>query len=226
MLSLIGAILGGFFFSLRVAPGGFPKPLSPEEEQACFDAMARGDTAARDRLITHNLRLVSHVIKKYYAGQDSQDDLISIGTLGLIKAVNTFKPEKCTRFSTYAARCVENEIFMYFRSTRKHACEISLDSPVDSERNGSTMDLSEVISGDDEEMLDRVDAKIRSDRVRRLIARELDPRERSIIVERYGLSGHDPMTQAQIAAHHGLSRSYVSRLEKRALEKLRSAMTR
>ncbi len=222
LLSLIGSTL---FLSLRVSSGGgFPPPLTEEEEKLCLEGVARGDIEARNRLVEHNLRLVSHIIKKYYAASDSHDDLISIGTLGLIKAVNTFRPEKATRFSTYAARCVENEIFMHFRSARRRACEISLDQPLDAENEGGQTDLSEIIGEDDEEMLARLDAKLESTRLHKLVDTLLDARERRIICARYGLGGRPPETQRQIAERCGLSRSYVSRIEKRALEKLREGL--
>ncbi|MBR3692663.1 MAG: sigma-70 family RNA polymerase sigma factor, partial [Clostridia bacterium] len=150
--------------------------------------------------------------------------LISIGTLGLIKAVNTFRPEKCTRFSTYAARCVENEIFMHFRASRKHAGEISLDHPGDGEGDSGQPDLTEIIGTDDGEMLEQLDAKLAGARLRALVKSELDARETHIITARYGLDGRPPRTQREIAAATGLSRSYISRIEKRALEKLRKGM--
>ena len=223
MLTLIGAVLSTLFLSLRVTSSGFPKPLSPEEEEACLRAVAEGDLAARNKLVEHNLRLVSHIIKKYYFSEDSHDDLVSIGTLGLIKATDTFRPEKSTRFATYAARCVENEIFMYFRSLKKHACEVSLDTPLETDGDGSELDLADAIGQDGEEMIDRVEEKMSFLRLHRLVQTVLDPRERHVIVERYGLGGRKPCTQREIARRTGLSRSYISRIEKKALQKLEQA---
>ena len=222
---LFQSMLNFVYLFLRVSGSqNFPPPLSPEEEHEYFKKARAGDALARDKLIEHNLRLVSHIIKKYYAASDSHDDLISIGTLGLIKAVNTFRPEKCTRFSTYAARCVENEIFMHFRASRKHAGEISLDHPGDGDGDSGQPDLTEIIGTDDGEMLEQLDAKLAGARLRALVKSELDGRETHIITARYGLDGRPPRTQREIAAATGLSRSYISRIEKRALEKLRKGM--
>lgn len=221
MLSLAAlAFADLFFLMLRVSPvsGSFPKPLSAREEREALEAMARGDSAARERLIAHNLRLVAHVVKKYYASREDQDDLISIGTIGLIKAVSTFKPDKNTRLATYACRCIENEILMYFRAQRKLGQEVSLSEPIDSDGEGSSISLMDVISYVDP-MLEEIDLSDRRALLHRYLS-ELDPRERQVLALRYGLGGGEPLTQRETAALCDISRSYVSRIEKKALQTL------
>lgn len=211
--------------SLHLAgnPGSFPKPLSAEEERDCLDRLAKGDMDARNTLVEHNLRLVAHIVKKYYAQESEQDDLISIGTIGLIKGISSFKPEKNTRLATYAARCIENEILMYFRSRRKTQNEVSLSDTLDTDDDGNSLNLMDVVGVDDTMYADLQD---RDDciRVRELVGEVLTPREREIITLRYGLTGQMPRTQRELAAKLGISRSYVSRIEKRALEKLEEAL--
>lgn len=223
MLSSLFALLGseGLFWMLRVSPvtGSFPQPLSAAREREALLAMQEGDAAARDLLIEHNLRLVAHVVKKYYASREDQDDLVSIGTIGLIKAVSTFKPDKNTRLATYACRCIENEILMYFRSLRKQSQEVSLYDPIDNDSDGNAISLLDVISCEDA-MLEQVDLSDRQHLLYRYLAQALDARERRILLLRYGLMGQPPMTQRQVAQHCGISRSYVSRIEKKALQKL------
>ena len=213
------------FFSLHLAgnPGSFPQPLSEQEEQACLARWAEGDLAARNRLVEHNLRLVAHIIKKYYTTADNQDDLISIGTIGLIKAVNTFRPDKKIRLATYASRCIENEILMYFRSQRKLQGEVSLSDTIETDGSGDALYLLDVV-GTDDTMLSDLQDKENCLRLRRAVAECLTAREADIIRRRYGLDGHVPHTQKQVAALYGISRSYVSRIEKRALEKLEQAI--
>ena len=211
--------------SLHLAgnPGPFPKPLSAEEERDCLERLAKGDMDARNTLVEHNLRLVAHIVKKYYAQESEQDDLISIGTIGLIKGISSFKPEKNTRLATYAARCIENEILMYFRSRRKTQNEVSLSDTLDTDDDGNSLNLMDVVGVDDTMYADLQD---RDDciRVRELVGEVLTPREREIITLRYGLTGQMPRTQRELAAKLGISRSYVSRIEKRALEKLEEAL--
>lgn len=223
MLSSLFALLGseGLFWMLRVSPvtGSFPQPLSAAREREALLAMQEGDAAARDLLIEHNLRLVAHVVKKYYASREDQDDLVSIGTIGLIKAVSTFKPDKNTRLATYACRCIENEILMYFRSLRKQSQEVSLYDPIDNDSDGNAISLLDVISCEDA-MLEQVDLSDRQHLLYRYLAQALDARERRILLLRYGLTGQPPMAQRQVAQHCGISRSYVSRIEKKALQKL------
>lgn len=211
--------------SLHLAgnPGSFPKPLSAEEERDCLERLAKGDMDARNTLVEHNLRLVAHIVKKYYAQESEQDDLISIGTIGLIKGISSFKPEKNTRLATYAARCIENEILMYFRSRKKTQNEVSLSDTLDTDDDGNSLNLMDVVGVDDTMYADLQD---RDDciRVRELVGEVLTPREREIITLRYGLTGQMPRTQRELAAKLGISRSYVSRIEKRALEKLEEAL--
>ena len=212
------------FFSLHLAgnPGSFPRPLSAQEEKDCLERWARGDLEARNRLVEHNLRLVAHIIKKYYTTADNQDDLISIGTIGLIKAVNTFRPDKNIRLATYASRCIENEILMFFRSQRKLQGEVSLSDTIETD-GGDPLYLLDVVGVDDTMLSDLQDKDNRL-RVRKAVAECLTDREADIIRRRYGLDGHTPHTQRQVAALYGISRSYVSRIEKRALEKLEQAI--
>ena len=217
--------LNGLFFSLRLAgnTGSFPKALSREEEQDCLERMAQGDTAARDKLIEHNLRLVAHIVKKYYTATGDQDDLISIGTIGLIKGVSTFRPDRNIRLATYASRCIENEVLMYFRSQRKFQGDVSLSDSLDNgDSEGDSLSLMDVVAVDDT-MLDDLDLREACSKVRKCVDTCLTDREAEIIRMRYGLDDRPPRTQREIAAQCGISRSYVSRIEKRALEKLRDA---
>ncbi len=198
----------------------FPPPLSKEEEFDLFTRKSNGDTTARDKLIEHNLRLVSHVIKKYYSSYECPDELLSIGSLGLIKAVDTFKCDFGTRFATYGARCVQNEILMFFRSKKKNAAEVSINDTIDVDKDGNPLTYLDIISID-ESIESDLDMKDHIERIRHLVDSLLLPREREIVVLRYGLKGYQPKTQREVAKYLGISRSYVSRLEKRALEKLK-----
>ena len=200
--------------------GSFPKPLSSKEEKEALERLRQGDSAARDLLVEHNLRLVVHIIKKYYSNYSDQDDLISTGTIGLIKAVNSFDSEKGTRFATYAARCVENEILMYFRNQKKTSQDISMSEPIDMDTEGNPLTLSDIIFTDDT-VTDDVDKKMKIERLRNLIKSMPDGREKTIIIKRYGLDGSFPLAQREIAAKLGISRSYVSRIEKKVIEDLR-----
>ena len=199
--------------------GSFPKPLSASEERECLERCAQGDLEARNTLVEHNLRLVAHIIKKYYTQADNQEDLISIGTIGLIKGVNTFRPDKGIRLATYASRCIENEILMHFRAQRKKQGEVSLDDTIETDQAGNALYLMDVV-GTDDTMLSDLQQKENSRLVRKMVRECLTEREADIISRRYGLEGHMPQTQREIAADYGISRSYVSRIEKRALEKL------
>jgi len=198
----------------------FPPPLSREEEREMFERMRRGDKKARDVLIERNLRLVSHIIKKYYSAEAAVDELIWVGSLGLIKAVDSFKSEYGTRFATYGARCVQNEILMYFRSKKKQQNEVSINDTIDVDKDGNPLTYLDVISTN-EDIAAQIDMKVHTDRVLALVDSRLDARERQIILLRYGLFGYHPLTQREVARHLGISRSYVSRIEKRALLKLR-----
>lgn len=218
-------MLNSLFFSLRLSDGGgsFPRPLKAEEEKRYLERYAAGDMEARNVLIEHNLRLVAHIIKKYYTQIGSQDDLISIGTIGLIKGISTFKPDKNVRLATYASRCIENEILMHFRSQKKLQGEVSLSDTLDSDGEGNALSLMDVISVDDD-MLENLDARDSCIQVRKLVEECLEEREKMIITMRYGLDNKPPRTQREIAAESGISRSYVSRIEKKALKKLKDAM--
>ncbi len=226
MLSpVIYLMMNGLFFTLRLSGGGgsFPRPLKAAEEKECLERCAQGDLEARNILVEHNLRLVAHIVKKYYAQTGDQDDLISIGTIGLIKGISTFKADKNVRLATYASRCIENEILMYFRSQRKLQGEVSLTETLEAAGDGGTLSLMDVIAVDDD-MLEELDTRDACAKVRRCVQACLTPRERMIVTLRYGLDDKPPRTQREIAAQCGISRSYVSRIEKKALEKLRTGM--
>lgn len=201
----------------------FPPPLSAETETKYFVRMEKGDTSVRKELIVHNLRLVSHIVRKYYSAAKNQEDLVSIGTIGLIKAVDTFKISGGAKFATYAARCIQNEILMYFRSQKKLASEISLNETIDVDRDGNPLTYIDVISCDDT-LTSEIERKITSDKAIRLVNTILTERERKIIVMRYGIGRREPMTQREIAEKLKISRSYVSRIEKNALSKLSAAL--
>ena len=218
-------LLSSAFFMLRLGPasGSFPRPLSPEEERKYVDLWLDGDIEARNVLIEHNLRLVAHIIKKYYTQADDADDLISIGTIGLIKGINTYRPEKGVRLATYASRCCENEILMYFRALKKSSGDISLSESIDVDGDGNTLSLMDIISQEDD-MAERIGESETCMRLREYVDTVLTEREAEIIRLRYGLRGGKPLTQRETATLCGISRSYVSRIEKKALEKLREAL--
>ena len=201
----------------------FPPPLSVQEEKKLFLALKeQRDMQARARLIEHNLRLVAHIVRKYYTSYPTPDDLVSIGTLGLIKAIDTFKCENGAKFATYAAKCIQNEILMFFRSQKKLSYEVSMNETIDVDRDGNPLTYMDIISGDDTTVED-IDMKVHTERVFVLIRDVLDERERRIIVMRYGLGEAPPCTQKEVAKRLGISRSYVSRIEKKALEKLKES---
>jgi RNA polymerase sporulation-specific sigma factor len=210
------------FLMLRMSEsaGSFPKPLSAIEEQKYIELFMQGDMEARNVLIERNLRLVAHIIKKYYTQTSEQDDLISIGTIGLIKGISTYKPDRRVRLATYASRCIENEILMYFRSLKKTAGDLSLSDSIDTDKDGNSLSLMDVISVEDD-MLDNLSARETCFQLGKYIDQVLTEREAEIIAMRYGLENRSPKTQREIAASCGISRSYVSRIEKKALEKLR-----
>ncbi len=202
----------------------FPKILSADEENSLFVKMKeKGCEDSRQKLILHNLRLVAHIVKKYYSSNKNQDDLISIGTIGLIKAVDSFDHKNGAKFATYAGKCIQNEILMSFRAEKKNANQVSINETIDIDRDGNPLTYIDVICCD-EDMTERVDRKIMSDRALYYINHSLTERERQILVLRFGLYGRDEMTQREISERLGISRSYVSRIEKSAIAKLREAM--
>lgn len=198
----------------------FPPPLTKDEEARLFEKMAGGDMRARDKIIEHNLRLVSHIIKKYYSSYEYPDELLSIGSLGLIKAVDSFKQGYGTRFATYGAKCVQNEILMFFRSKNKRGQEISINDQIDVDKDGNPLTYLDIISTE-ESIENDLDLKVHIDKIRKLVDTVLTGREKQIIVLRYGLKGYQPRTQREVAKYLGISRSYVSRIEKKALEKMK-----
>ena len=221
MLDLLSFIAENLLlFALHLAGSSFPKPLDFREEQRCFAEMKAGDRAARDKLVNHNLRLVAHIIKKYNTSPCEQEDLISIGTIGLIKAVDSFKAEKGTRFSTYASRCIENEILMHFRQSKKHQGTVYISEPLDVDVEGNALTLMDIMS--DEKNLE-LEYELKNDiyRVKSLIDKHLNPREKEIVLLRFGLFGNEPLTQNEIALRLNISRSSVSRIEKKAVSVLK-----
>ncbi len=212
-----------FFFGMLSGHSSFPKPLSREEEQAAIAAMQAGDEDARLKLIEHNLRLVSHIAKKYSVPGFTQDDLVSVGSLGLVKAVNTFKPEAGTALSAYAARCIENEVLMLLRASRKRKGEVSLSDPIGTDGEGNDITFIDILGTPPGQVEDQVVHKVAMERVRQLV-RKLPRKERTVIEMRYGLLDGVMHPQHEVAALLGISRSYVSRMEKRAIDMLRSGM--
>ena len=220
-LLIFGVLSGIIFFALHVTSAStFPKPLSAEEERNYFEQMKKGNKDAKNKLIEHNLRLVAHIIKKYYSNSSEQDDLVSIGTIGLIKAVSTFDFEKGTRFATYAARCIENEILMYFRNKKKYAQDVSFSEPIDCDKDGNVLSIMDIVA-DEKSVAEDIEEKLRAENLYSVIESELLPREKEIIYLRYGLKGRKAYTQREVALKLGISRSYVSRIEKKALEILK-----
>lgn len=219
-------MLSGILYSLRLSSGGsFPKPLSAKEERDYLARAAEGDLEARNILIERNLRLVAHIMKKYYTQASDQEDLISIGTIGLIKGISTFQPEKGTRLATYAARCIENESLMHFRGQKKSATDVSLSDYIETGKDGTSLSLMDVVCSD-EDVFEQLSEQELIGRMSRAVQTVLEPREREILRMRYGLSGATPLTQREVAEQCGISRSYVSRIEKKALRKLREELER
>lgn len=223
---LLGLLMKLRFMLLRVSQvREFPPPLSQEEEKECLDKNAKGDREARKLLIEHNLRLVSHIVKKYYSQSKNQDDLTSIGTIGLIKAVDSFSCDNGVRFATYASKCIQNEILMHFRSKKKLGMEVSLNDTIDVDKDGNPLTYLDIICEEDN-IAEELDIKISSEMAASVIAKYLTPREREIVILRYGLGSEAPLTQKTIAKRLGISRSYVSRIEKAALDKIKYRMVR
>ena len=234
MIASVWLLLSSLFYSLQLHSGSFPKPLSAEEERHYLELSAQGDLEARNILVERNLRLVAHVMKKYYAQTADQEDLISIGTIGLIKGITTFDASKGARLATYAARCVENEILMYFRSTRKSAQDVSLSDYIETGTDGAPLELMDVIC-EDCDLLEQVSDREAVFRLRQAMGRCLTEQERTVVILRYGLGGRASLRQRQeirpenrrsrrVAERLGISRSYISRIEKRALQKLRKEL--
>ena len=223
MTAALWLVLSSLLCSLQLQTGSFPKPLTAEEERHYLKLAGEGDLEARNILIERNLRLVAHIMKKYYAIESDQEDLISIGTIGLIKAVSTFDTSKGARLATYAARCVENEILMYFRAQRKSAQDVSLSDYIETGSAGAALSLMDVVS-EDTDLLEQVTTREAIRQLRVVMAAVLTDQERQVITLRYGLDGEKPKRQREVALSCGISRSYISRIEKRALEKLRAAL--
>ncbi len=225
ILSLFFTFVAGqaLYLLLHLEGSSFPKPLTPREEAAAFEELAGGSNAARERLIYHNLRLVAHVSKKYYANRQEPDDLISIGTIGLIKAVDSFDPKKNIRFATYAAKCVENELLMNFRTAKKEKGTLYISDPIETDREGNNLTLNDIVADGEliEEAFENTEEK---EMLRSVVNKVLNGRERQIVLLRYGFMGGAPLTQQQVAGVLNISRSYVSRLEKKAVETLRQTL--
>lgn len=210
-----------FLFILHICHGdSFPKPLSRAEEEEYITLASKGDKNAKNKLVEHNLRLVAHIIKKYYHNTNNQDDLVSIGTIGLIKAVNTYKPDKNIKLSSYASRCIENEILMHFRNSKKSAQDLSLNDSIDTDKDGNPLTLMDILCVDDN-IIEDLDTKLNLEKLYQYIDEVLTKREKEIIIKRFGLCGLEPLTQREIAKELKISRSYVSRIEKKALSQLR-----
>ena len=225
MFSFFQSILSELlFFTLHLKGNGtFLKPLTAaQERELLFEMKERGDTTARARLIEHNLRLVAHIVKKYYAAGEEQEDLISVGTIGLIKAIDSFQQDKGIRLATYAARCIENEILMHFRAKRKTAGTLSLSEPIETDSDGDPLTLIDLIFEEDS-VADEIDLKHKIADLYRFLESMPDGREKKILIMRYGLYQRDPLTQREIARRLGISRSYVSRIEKKGIQMLRQA---
>ena len=223
MIAAIWLVLSGLMYSLQLSTGIFPKPLTQQEEEHYLQLAAQGDLEARNILIERNLRLVAHIMKKYYAQTSDQEDLISIGTIGLIKGITTFDQTKGARLATYAARCVENEILMQFRSQRKSSQDVSLSDFIETGAEGANLELMDVVS-QDTDLMDQVSNREQLRLLCDAIDRVLTEQERQVIRLRYGLGGCTACRQRQVADILGISRSYVSRIEKKALEKLRKQL--
>lgn len=223
---LFQSMMNFIYLFLRVSGGqNFPPPLSPEDERIYFKKAREGDVIAREKLIEHNLRLVAHIVKKYYTANKNQEDLISVGTIGLIKAIDSYDIENGTKFATYAGKCLQNEILMYFRSQKKTANEISINETIDIDKDGNPLTYIDIIACEDT-IADDLDIKTKSAKALKIINSELNDREKEIIMMRYGIGRERAITQREIANKLGISRSYVSRIEKGALEKINELLSR
>ena len=221
---LLSALDAAWLFALHLAgKSSFPGPLSPEEEQACIEHMGRGEPQAKEKLIVHNLRLVAHIAKKYASSRTDGDDLVSIGTIGLMKAVNTFRPES-GKLTSYASRCIENEILMHLRSEKKRRNTVSLNDPIGADADGNEVRLMDLLDAGDEGVDEKVERRVEARRALEALEGRLEPREKQVILLRYALADGVQRPQHDVGKILGISRSYVSRIEKQALEKIRRAM--
>ncbi len=218
-LNLLNIIKGMLFFTGSYSNSVFPEPLSSGEEEICINKMLNGDKDARNKLIEHNLRLVAHIVKKYDTKEAMTDDLISIGTIGLIKGIDTYNGDRKTKITTYAARCIQNEILMHFRSQKKYGPTVSLNDAIGHDKEGNEINLIDVIKDKNVDLFETLDLKNNINLLKRYL-KLLNKREKEIIIKRYGLNNTKDMTQKEIADELKISRSYVSRIEKRALTKM------
>ena len=227
MLQLLcNFLLRLFFFTGSVRDeGSYPRPLSPKEEAKCLALAREGDAAARDKLIRHNMRLVAHIVKKY-AGAAETDDMISVGSIGLIKAINTYEPSRGTRLATYTARCIENEVLMFIRAGKKHRANVSLSDPVGTDKDGNELTIMDLLFEKEDKVFGSVEQSLMLEKFLSAVKRLLDERETQVICMRYALTGGAPQPQREVARRLKISRSYVSRIEKRALENLRAGLRR
>lgn len=223
ILDFLCAIFGKLLFFTSAVGGksSFPKPLPPEEEARCLRLAQEGDKEAKDKLVRHNMRLVAHIVKKY-SGAAETDDLISVGSIGLIKAINTYRPGHGTQLATYTARCIENEILMLIRSNKKHRGTMYLSDPVGVDKEGNELTLMDLLFEKEEGVFKTVESRMVKERFMRVLEEVLNEREYTVLCLRYGLKGGAPMPQREVAAFLKISRSYISRIEKRAVEKVRA----
>ena len=220
LMELLDQFTGLLYLLLHVTgSGSFPKALTSSQEKLYLIQMKQGDEYARGKLISHNLRLVAHIIKKYYASINDQEDLISIGTIGLIKGIDSFDPDKGIRLSSYASRCIENEILMFFRSGKKTAQDVSINEPIETDKNGNALTIIDTMAEPDN-IIEQIDVKMKTEKLYKYIKDCLPAREQSIVFMRYGLGGQKALPQREIAKRLGISRSYVSRIEKKAISRL------
>ncbi len=222
LLKILNKVI--FFTSAFVGGNSFPRPLTPEEEADCLKRMREGDEEARSELISHNLRLVAHIVKKYQ-GSESVDDLISVGSIGLIKAINTYEPSKGVQLATYTARCIENEILMLLRSNKKHKNVVSLFDTFGTDKDGNELTFMDLISVGEDNVFKQVDKNIQQTKFLQVVKKTLTDREFKILCLRYGIGGCPALPQREVAKLLNISRSYVSRIEKKAIEKLRKVVS-
>ena len=222
----LSLLLHSFHMCLRLTgrTNSFPRPLTPQEETQAVEAMRNGDKQAREKLIMHNMRLVAHVIKKYYCNLSDQEDLLSIGTLGLLKAVDSYKPDRNVKLPTYACKCIQNELFMHFRNQKKRTNELFFSDPLEGDGDSPSLSIEDVLQTQDDTQ-ERLELNEAYEMVACLVDAMEDPRQKRIIKLRYGFDGRVPLTQREVASQMGISRSYVSRIEKKALSELESQLS-